>query len=188
MNPLPPARSWTPRRWALLLHGLIWPVLALFWVGAASMMVEAAYAMPGWALALSLAVCAFMGLVCLHLGWEALRRLGAPSPGLAVGPEGLLDRQLSASPIPWGEIARLKIAHFHTTRARLELSPAGEARVRPVMRRLARLGRAVGTPSYGVSLLGLGAVDREVAEAVQAWFDATRAKRPTAAEHATVDR
>jgi hypothetical protein len=175
MMPLPPARSWNARRWALLLHGLIWPVLLLFWIGVGSIMLEAWHAFPGWLAVLWLLACAFMVLLCLHMTWEALRRLGAPPPGLAVGPEGLLDRQLCDSPIPWGEIARLNIAHFHTTRVRLELTPAGEARVRPLMRLLARLGRAVGTPSYGVSLLGLGPVDREVAAAVRAWFDATRA-------------
>ncbi len=174
MSALPPARSWNPRRWALLLHGLLWPVLALFWLAVASMMMEAAHAFPGWAVVLWLAGCAYMALFSLHLGYEALRRLAAPAPGLAVGPEGLLDRQLAAAPIPWSEIKALNIARFRTTRVRLELTAAGDARVRPVMRRLARLGRAVGMPSYGVSLMGLGAVDREVAVAVQAWFDAMR--------------
>jgi membrane protein implicated in regulation of membrane protease activity len=184
MRALPAARSWQARRWALLLHLVVWPVLLLFWGAVASMMVEAAPALPGWVVALSLVACGFMGLVSLHQGWEALRRLAAPEPGLAVGPDGLLDRQLAAVPIPCGEIERLNIAQFHTTRVRLELTAAGEARVRPVIRLLARLGRAVGTPSYGVSLLGLGAVDREVAAAVQAWFDATRPSRPAGADRA----
>lgn len=174
MNPHPPARSWTARRWALLLHVLFWPALLLFWLGVASMMVEVADALPGWAVALSLAVCALLGLVCGHMAYEALRLLAVPGRTLALGPDGLLDRRLAATPIPWSEIERLNIAHFHTTRVRFALSAAGAARLRPVMRRLARLGRMLGTPSYGVGLMGFGPVDREVAEAVQAWFDATR--------------
>jgi hypothetical protein len=170
----PPARSWTARRWALTVHAVIWPMLSLFWLAAASMFLEAAHAFPGLAVALALAVCGFMVLLGGHMAYEALRQMTVPAPALAVGPDGLLDRRLAREPIPWHEIERLNIARFHTSRVRLELSAAGEARVRPVMRLLARLGRALGTPSYGVGLMGLGAVDRDVAEAVQAWFDATR--------------
>jgi hypothetical protein len=182
MSATPQVQAWTPRRGALLLHLLVWPVLALFWIAAAWVMVEARHAFPGLLSVPWLLGCAFMLLLSLHMTWEALRRLGAAAPGLAVGPEGLLDRQLADAPIPWSEIRSLNIAHFHTTRVRLELTAAGEARVRPVIRLLGRLGRAVGTPSFGVSLLGLGGVDRAVAEAVQAWFDATRPPRPAGAD------
>jgi hypothetical protein len=157
-----------------LAHVLLWPVLSLFWLASASMFVEAADAFPGWAVALALAVCALLALVGVHMAYEALRQVGAPAPALGLGPEGLLDRRLASSPIPWAEIERLNIAHFHTTRVRFELSAAGEARVRPAMRLLARLGRALRTPSYSVSLMALGRVDREVAEAVQAWHAAMR--------------
>jgi hypothetical protein len=172
MSALPPARSWTARRWALAAHGLLWPVLVLFWLAIASIAVEAANAFSGWAMALVFGVCGLMALICGHLAYEALRLLRAPAPVLAVGPAGLLDLRLAAAPIPWHEIRRLSIAHFHTTRVRFELSPTGEAGVRPALRFLARLGRAIGRPGYTVGLMGLGAVDRDVAAAVKAWHDA----------------
>jgi hypothetical protein len=50
-----------------MLHLLVWPVLALFWIAAAWVMVEARHAFPGLLSVPWLLGCAFMLLLCLHL-------------------------------------------------------------------------------------------------------------------------
>lgn len=167
-------RTWSNRRGALLGLGLFWAALALLGLGLAPVLVAESRGMPWWMLAAGVALALALAAIGLRLAVFCLRQLGAPAPVLAIGPEGVFDRRLSATTIPWREIRFVGVFHLRGTQVTFELTPAGDALVRPFERALARLSRLFLLPGYGVVLMGTDARAEEVAAAMRAGFAANR--------------
>jgi len=170
----PQPRSWQGRHGPQAAHATRSLVVTLVALAGGWALIQEAAALPGWVVALGLACCVLLGFVGGRAAYGAIRRLADAREGtvLSLGPDGLFDRRLAPVPIPWKEIARLRLFHRPAPVVRFDLTPRGEALLFPDMRRMARLGRWLGRPGCSVAVMGLGGAEREVAEAVQAWHAA----------------
>lgn len=168
-------RSWSNRPRALLGLGLLWVALALLGLGLAPVLVAESRGMPVWMLLAGVALALLLALVGLRQAVFCLRQLGAPAPVFAIGPDGLFDRRLAATTIPWREIGAIGVFHLRGTQVTFELTEAGEALVYPAERALARLSRLCLLPGYSVVLTGTDARAEDVAAAMRAGFAASRA-------------
>lgn len=174
MTALPTPRSWNNRPRLLALLAAFWGAEMLLALACGAAFLSAGDGLPLWMQALVLLFTCFLALVGLRLGLLCLFQLRLPNPVLALSPQGLLDRRLSPTPIPWREVTWVAIFRIRGTQVVFELSPAGRARIRQPEHLFARINRAMLMPAYTLMPMGTEARAEELAEAMRAWFDATR--------------
>jgi len=174
VSTLPRPRSWSNRPAVLAVLAAFWGAEMLLALLCGAAFLSAGAGLPLWMHALALLFACFLALVGLRLGLLCLFQLRLPNPVLALSAQGLLDRRLSPTPIPWREVTWVAIFRIRGTQVVFELTPAGRARIRQPERLFARLNRAMLMPPYTLMPMGTEARAEELAEAMRAWFDATR--------------
>lgn len=167
-------QSWSKRNGRLVASGLFWAVECALGLGLGAILVAEGRGMPGWLFALAMATAVGLAAIGLRLSVYCLRQLGDPEPTIVIGPEGLFDRRLSASTIPWAEIVRLEVYHSRTTQVMFDLSPQGDALIHPFERALARLARCFLLPGYSMVLIGTDADVEDVVVAMRRYAVAAR--------------
>ncbi len=171
---LPASRAWVNRPLVLVGMGAFWAAESVFGLFTAAMLVAEGKDMPGWMLAAAVGISLLLMLIGARLAVYCLRQLGAPAPVIGLGPDGLFDRRLADAPIPWGEVAVVDVYYLRSVQVMFDLTPAGNARVRPFERFLARLSRMMLMHGYSVVLMGTDADASDLAAAMRGWFAATR--------------
>lgn len=170
----PPARAWNNRPGVLAILALFWGAEMLLGLLLGAVLIAEGQGMPGWMLALALALAAFLALIGLRLLVLCLRQRRLPDPIIAMESRGLLDRRLSAGPIPWPEIAHVGVLSARGVQVVFELTEPGRARIRQPERLLASINRFVLMPAYTLMPMGTTARPAELADALRAWVNATR--------------
>jgi hypothetical protein len=167
--------TWSNRPRALLAIGLGWAGISALGSVAAVRLATEAPDLPPEIFAIVLGLAVFLAALGLRRAVLCLGQIRTPSPVLAIGPDGVFDRRLAPQTIPWAEIASVDVVHMLGTRVMLGLAPAGQARIRPLERALARLSGFFLLPGYRIFVHGTEASAEEVAAALRRHFAVARA-------------
>jgi hypothetical protein len=112
---------------------------------------------------------AFAGVAAWGITY-ATGRLRRGDPAIAIGPSGLLDTMITASPLPWPEIRRPRIRYSGIAGWRLlfDVDPGAEERLSVPLRQRRSAGRraAFGAAGYRVLLFGTDATPSRVRAAL----------------------
>jgi hypothetical protein len=169
-----PARAWNVRRDVLALLAAFWVVEMLLGLFLGAMILVEGHAMPLWMHGVALAAAGLLFLVGLRYAILCLRQRRLSDPVIAMDSHGLLDRRLCPTPIPWPEIVHMGVLHMRGPKVVFDLTAPGRARIRQPERTLARLNRLMLMPAYTLMPMGTTARPAELADAMRAWFNATR--------------
>ncbi|MCC6000611.1 MAG: hypothetical protein JJU19_07060 [Pararhodobacter sp.] len=151
----------------------LWLLMALAALMVVALAVEMMAELP-WAGLIFLAMGLATGAAGVTGAWGTLDMLRLPAPILTIGPAGVHDRRLSATPIPW-EAIRWRRVILSTTRANgdtVQLWIDANIPIRPPMRVLAVANRMLGRPPYSVLTFALEIQTDAIAAAMN------RYKRP----------
>ena len=152
-----------PRSLLLILGGLV--LIA----GAALMLAGGISGLPNPMAVLYLIIGAAGVLLFVPGVGRLVWQLGQRRPIVEIGPDGVLDRRLSARTIPWRVIRHVRGTAVHNQRfVTLDLAPgaAEEFITGPAHRLLHRINQRSGFPGMHVSTVGLRCTAEELYEAV----------------------